>query len=387
MKNDALRALWVKPCLVIVVVLSMLLSWTDTIDRASKSSVDGILVQAVSAYGVARVVNGTLSLLQSVEISVPVVGGAAISPLQVLSPWNDLIDRFSVLMEVAIGSLVVQKLLIELVSTFWFQGIFTVAGVLFLLSVYRPQTLRSSIWFKAFMTCLFIRYAIVVVVLLNGWVDQGFLREKTASDMTNMTHISASLEDAGSTPEEIDRRQAARRQIAMIEAEKIRAVTARDAASREVQAAKTALDAQIANVDAVRKTLPLGEQLNVFSDHPEVTKAERARKEKQVDYDTAQTALRQANGVIAGLDRQIEAQRQSFEGRATRLMKAIASGSREMLDAVVDKMNTYIDSVLRLMATFVLQTILLPLLFFWGLRKMMQVVWQIDVYDTFRRNT
>lgn len=339
MKSDALRSVWLKPCLVILVVLSLLLSWSDHLDRASKHSVDGILVQAVSAYGVARIVNGTISLLQSVEISVPVVGGAAISPLQVLAPWNDLIDRFSILMEVSIGSLVLQKIFIELVSTFWFQVVFAVSGVLFLLSIYRPGAVRTSIWFKAFMTCFFIRYAILIVVLLNGLVDQGFIRAKTTQDISNMTQISASLDDAGSTPEEIEKRNAARAQIALIEQNRQAALAARETVQRQADQAREARDLQSASVDAIRKSLPLAEQLNAFSDNPKVAAAERVRQEKQADYDAALAALRQSDTAITGFDREIAAQRQSFDGRATRLMKAIASGGRELLDTVTDKMN------------------------------------------------
>ncbi len=385
MKNDFVRYVWLKPCLAVIVVLSIFLSWSDYMDRASKNSVDGILVQAVSAYGVARIVNGTISLLQSVEISVPVIGGAAISPLEVLSPWNDLIDRFSILMEVSIGSLVLQKILIELVSTVWFQSIFALSGVLFLLSVYRPHVMRSSIWFKGFMTCFFIRYAILFVVLLNGLVDQGFIRAQTAHDITNMTQISASLEDAGSTPEEVEKRNTARQKIVLIEREKGKAVIVRDNIELQVQIAQKALDDESAHVDAVRKTLPLAEQLNAYSDNPKVAEAERIKNEKQLAYAQVRGALQQSDEVIAGFDRQIEVQRQTFDGRATRLLKAIVSDGREILDAVIDKMNAYIDSVLRLMATFVLQTILLPLLFFWCLRKMMLAIWRIDVYDIFRR--
>jgi hypothetical protein len=386
MKNDSLRTLWAKTCLVVIVVLAIALSWSDYLDQASKNSVDGILVQAVSAYGVARIVNGTLSLLQSVEISVPVVGGAAISPLEVLSPWNDLIDRFSILMEIAIGSLVLQKIFIELVSTIWFQGIFAVSGVFFLLSLYRPALMRSSFWFKGFMTCLFIRYAILVVVLLNGMVDQGFMRAKTMQDIGNMTHISASLEDAGSTPEEISQRHAARQKIASIEQEKNKAIALRDDALRQEQEARRALDEQSASVNALRKAQAATAQWPVLTDSPEISQAERLKKEKQVAFDAARAALQEADAMIAGFDRQREQERQSLDGRATRLMKAIASGGRDMLDAVIDKMNAYIDSILRLMATFVLQTVLLPLLFFWSLRKMMQSVWQVDVYDSFRRH-
>jgi hypothetical protein len=359
MKNILLPAAWVKPCTVVIVALCIALSWSNVLERSSKNSVDGILVQAVSAYGVARIVNGTISLLQSVEISVPVVGGAAVSPLAVLSPWNDLIDRFSVLMEVSIGSLVVQKLFIELVSTFWFQSIFALSGMLFLVSLYFPGVLPTGIWFKGFLSCLFIRYAVLVVVLLNGLVDQGFLRAKTTEDIGNMTHISASLDDAGSSPEEAEKRRVIRATIATLEQEKNKMMQLRQQQEAQRLQAQQALDVATEDV----------------------------RPAKRAIYERQQTILRQSDAVIVGLDKQIETAQQSLDGRATRLMKAIASGGRELLESVVTKMNGYIDSVLRLMAVFVLQTMLLPLLFFWGLRQAMKAVWQIDVAAYWQKST
>ena len=50
-----------------VVLLVMLVSWLGVIDRASTDYIDSSLVQASVAFGIARLLNGAISVLQSAQ--------------------------------------------------------------------------------------------------------------------------------------------------------------------------------------------------------------------------------------------------------------------------------------------------------------------------------
>ncbi len=96
----------------------VLLSWLDTADRRTEAHVDATMVQALAAFATARALNGGISVLQSTEVG---VGVASTQPLEILDPLNDMVEDYADVMQLSIGSLVTQKVLVEIVSTHAFK--------------------------------------------------------------------------------------------------------------------------------------------------------------------------------------------------------------------------------------------------------------------------
>ncbi|WP_028878315.1 hypothetical protein [Terasakiella pusilla] len=69
--------------------------------------------RAAYAYAVARTLNATISLLESVDTGIGVV---SIQPGQVLEPINDMIEQFSDLVLIALASVGVQEILIAVLE-------------------------------------------------------------------------------------------------------------------------------------------------------------------------------------------------------------------------------------------------------------------------------
>lgn len=312
-QHQSVYARW---CLVLSIVLCVALSWWQIVDIFSKDLLDDLLKQAASVYGVARIINGTLTLLQSVQLSIPVVGGASIAPLEIFAPWNDLIDRFSTLMELSIGSLFIQRLLIEIVATQWYQIMLTVAGVGACVSIVRPQWPFAAVWIKGFILVGVARYAMLVVVLLNGAVDQAFLHHRTTTDLQQMTQLTTVMEDNVDT-ENADERKVLQQRLLALESQ-------RDVVKEQYHAA---LD------DDQKKRLT--------------------------------STLHNLNTEIARV--QAESSMHPMQ-----LMKSIATSGRQVWATISQQLDDSIETVLRLMATFILQTMLLPLLFLWGIKRVLQ---------------
>jgi len=102
-------------------LLAVVISWAGVLDRSSGKYVDEALVQAFSTYAVARGINGVVSVLQSVSVGGSLGVAFNVSPGEVLDPINDLVERFAAIMELSIGSLLIQKLLIAITSSAFFQ--------------------------------------------------------------------------------------------------------------------------------------------------------------------------------------------------------------------------------------------------------------------------
>jgi len=159
---------------VLAVVLGVL-CWVPLLDSEPESYVDTSLSRALKVYGAARAVNAIVSVAQEVTVL-----GAPIG--QILDPLNDLVERFSVLMEISIVSLVVQKLLVEITSDYFFKIAFT-AGVGFFLftCVFRKLAL-TNVAYRILLTLVFLRFAVVAMVMLSSYIDHIFLNNQINKD-------------------------------------------------------------------------------------------------------------------------------------------------------------------------------------------------------------
>lgn len=360
----------------IIAVAAVILSFWQVLDGMSRDSIDRILVQAVSAYGVARIADGTLSLLQSFELSIPIIGGAAISPLMVLSPWHDLIARFSALMELAIGSLLLQRILIDLASTLFFQIIYACAGLLFLLSHSTTLLRPGRIWFRLFLSLSFLRFGMVAIALCNGVVDQAFMREKTTDDLTHMSQLSQAVASAEGTPEEIQLRRSKiermttlRQTLLQLEEER------KDILQLQEDDGELAANVQERlSKESSGKTVRqrLRDWSRGSSEESGTQKAGDALQQRQQQLVARLMEIEQTIPVIR---KQIAESEQDLQGKTSVLMKRLATEGSQLFDVMAQKINDVLDTVIRLLVLFMLQTLLLPLLFLWCLRKAVKWLW------------
>lgn len=169
----------------IAIVLGMIIaiSWTGFIDSQSQAYIDGSLKQALIAYAVARTVNAVVSVLQTISLLGLGIGEA-------LDPINDLVERFSSVMELAIASLFIQKILLTITASWFFKLALTVSGGLLILSLYIRTGLNSLMISRVFISLVFIRFCIAVVVVLNGLVATAFVNDQ-------IDHEVAIIEQAG----------------------------------------------------------------------------------------------------------------------------------------------------------------------------------------------
>lgn len=171
-------------------LLAVAMSWTGVVERSSSKYVDDALTQAFSAYAVARGINAVVSVLQSVSVGGSFGASFDISPGEALDPINDLVERYATVMELSIGSLLTQKILIGITSSQIFNVLLTLAVLAFFLSVMAKKQALTGMLFRTALSLVFLRFAIVLAVLANGWVDAAFLRESVNQNVAQMDEVS-----------------------------------------------------------------------------------------------------------------------------------------------------------------------------------------------------
>lgn len=176
-----------------LMLVAVAMSWTGVVDRISSRYVDDALTQAFSAYAVARGVNGVVSVLQSISVGGSLGASFAVSPGEALDPINDLVERYASVMELSIGSLLTQKILIGITSSRIFNVLLSAGVAAFMLSVLANAKPLRGVLFRTVLSLVFLRFAIVFAVLANGWVDVVFLREGINQNVAGVGDVSESV--------------------------------------------------------------------------------------------------------------------------------------------------------------------------------------------------
>lgn len=263
-------------------LLAVVMSWTGVVDRNSSKYVDDALTQAFTAYAVARGVNAVVSVLQSASVGGSIGVSFNLSPGEVLDPINDLVERYATVLELSIGSLLTQKILIGATSSLFFNILLTLSVAVFTLSVLAKAQQCTGVLFRIALSLIFLRFAIVLAVLANSWVDAAFLQDEIQQNVSEMQSAS-------------------------------------DAAATRV---------------------------------PEEPKAQAAPAEEE------QGLMNSFKSGVSG-----------FAEKAQGLMAQMDVG------AAKESLDQSVPGMVELMAVFILKTLLLPLLFLYGLKRAFSVLW------------
>ncbi len=166
--------LWLGLLLVAVLVA---LSYSGLIERSAQEQQQLMLTRALVTFGVARSLNGVISVVQETEVALQPAGvGVTLAPGQILDPVNDLIERFSWVMLASAASLGIQRLLLEISLWPWMTLIVLLAGALWLaVRLSGSSVPRRILAGRVLLLAIFLRFAVPCVMLASDLVYQAFL--------------------------------------------------------------------------------------------------------------------------------------------------------------------------------------------------------------------
>lgn len=119
-----------------LVTICIAISWIGVIDSKTEDYVDDAIIQSTVAYGSARALNAAISVAQSTQVGVSFVGEASFQPLEILDPVNDMVEDYATVMKYAIGSLITQKLIVEMLATNALKWTLLGIGVLLIIGIF-----------------------------------------------------------------------------------------------------------------------------------------------------------------------------------------------------------------------------------------------------------
>ena len=110
-----------------LVLVAVLLNWISYLDAAAEAYLAAAVTDNLIIYATARTLNGLISVIQSIQLSIGVGAGMGVNLGEMLDPLNDLIERFSSFVLYALAGLGVQKLVLVATSSLVMKVVTTIA--------------------------------------------------------------------------------------------------------------------------------------------------------------------------------------------------------------------------------------------------------------------
>lgn len=191
----------------ILLILILVASISVGIDEEAMKIHDASFDRAMIAFGLAKGLNSVISLLQGTEFSFTPVGvGFNFSIGEVLDPFNDMVERFSMVMLFASISLGIQKLLLILSTKIFLQVVLalSIGSALLVLWIKKVQNTSLFVFsMKMVLLLLLLRFAAVLFVYSSEYFYNSILQsefeqssvviEKTKVELENLQKENKNL--------------------------------------------------------------------------------------------------------------------------------------------------------------------------------------------------
>lgn len=367
--------------LTLLIAALVALCWLSVLDRATQRQVESATTQALVAFAAARGLNAGISVLQSTEVGV----GVTTHPFEALDPFNDLVEDYSSIMKLAIGSLIGQTLLLEISSSLIFKLALTLSAVIFLICLWWRPDAASRAW-KLFASVALVRFLVLLALLVNIMIDQAFLDEPTEQNMTEVQVLASDVQATNASIGNDDLTGAERESL---EAERGELQTRRDAlhtqlveANRRVARAENSMEQTRGRAAIIKARMSLAEILNPFHENPELERLEstlaeqRASVEEQVDQ--REHLLQELSQVDANREqvrRRLAGEDESLIDRLSKRLSGLTESFS--IDAIQARVESGTRAILNLMALFVMRTLVAPLILLWLGLKLFRAIYGI----------
>jgi len=186
--------------LTLVVLLST--AHMGFVDDVGHSYTESSFKRALITFGIARGLNGVISVAQGTEVALQPAGiGVNFAPGQILDPANDLIERFSNVMLICSASLGVQRLVLDIIAWPGFTALMAVFFVaVFCLMWFKypvNKSLRQTIY-RFTVVIIILRFAVPGFAIVNEGLYHLFIApqyEMSKQKLEETTQVISAIHD------------------------------------------------------------------------------------------------------------------------------------------------------------------------------------------------
>ena len=369
---------------IVVVVLVIAISWSEFVDRKSQNYVNSATFQAIGAFATARLLNAGITVAKSVQVG----AGVSFQPLEVLDPVHDLVEQYSSIMKLSIGSLVTQKLLLEIVSSTFFKTLLTTLGLILIASLYVEKGLYSPLLLKLFALAGLVRFLFVFAVACNALVDEAYVNPKTEKNMAELEILSREINhfEVG-VGVSLEERETLETQLEALLEDREKIIVQIEKSQRQVELIQEERKIAQSALENIDSQLSFATKINPFSKN-------LVRQNAQADFNEVKENL---NAELRDLEK-IKSHLQNIDKSSAEIRAMLAGeGSQRWfssfssrfssfrdfarVDNLKERIEAFIPAMLNLMALFVFKTLIMPLLFLFLLLRGFRYIWGVDLRE------
>lgn len=175
------------------------LALRGTLDEAGREYTAAGFKRALVTYGVARTLNGVISVAQGTELAFEPAGiGVTLTPGEILDPVNDLIERFSWIVLVSGTSLGIQRVLLEATAAPALTA--ALAGVLalaVLLTWWPAAPAASAVVRRIAVLLVLARFAVPAMAVTSDALYETLLEPRFSASSRELEASSVAVRELG----------------------------------------------------------------------------------------------------------------------------------------------------------------------------------------------
>lgn len=363
-----------------LVVLSLLIAWSSVFDVMAKEFTNEGLVQSGAFFGTIRFLNAVISVFQEVEINF-FVSSLAVGEL--LDPVNDLVEYVSEGLKLAIGSYLLQRVIVEVSSTFLFNIIFTISGLGYIASLYFFSLGLKAVLYKTFLTMLFLRFAVILAMFATTAFSASFLDQKIESENQKTATLSSELNDTRAAAEGVSEElmETIRLDIEQLEAEKKEVLDQIRPLEQRIRENQYTISNKESEVDTIKDDLPMiesmrgNDELDALNDEIDELESQNEEMSDQVD---------DLNDRVEFLESEIERAESHLYEESDGFIKTLAGGVGSAWETVSKLAKGLVDSTMSALVLFLFKMLILPIGFLYVLFKLFKKLWGMDISEAGR---
>tara|TARA_B110000977_G_C11061525_1_gene486156 strand:+ start:1057 stop:2211 length:1155 start_codon:yes stop_codon:yes gene_type:complete len=369
------RYLWL-----IAIIALPAIGWWGMLDEYSSKDINASISSAGLIYGTARGINALVSLLQGTELNIPFL---TLSIGEVLDPVNDLIERFSDIIFLALGSLALQKILLAVVSEWMFNILLSVVAVFSGISIFLGNPKATSLLLRAFLVVAFFRFSLGLIVLANSWVDATFLDEADQQRRVAMENFKGELHQINGLSKQAEEAAAAFNKTQA-------ALSATEGKRKDEKRALQGLSSQIVRVE--KQLRAAAEQAGticgisistpiVSPTCPENIHELREEIDRlESDRDTSEDTISEFDDAIAEHLENMACLDNRSRGEKCHFWEILhdvpnVKMLQVKLNDIENRVGDFAENTMNLLMSLLLKTVVIPLLFTYLLLKIMRMNW------------
>ncbi|MEM8491969.1 MAG: hypothetical protein AAF756_14205 [Pseudomonadota bacterium] len=346
---------------VLLLITFVVLCWSGVLDGYTLRYLDQSLLGSGAIYASARSINAAVSVLQGTEVSAVFV---SFSVGEVLDPVNDLIERFSGLMLLALGSLALQHLLLTIVSHEYINTLLSLICVALALLWFKPGIVSKPLLVRLAAFLIAIRIALPLITLCTQAIEILFLASSESQRYENIQNFQRQLEDANNS---LGVTTAGEDQLDPLQA--------------DLDAAKAAYEIELVEQATLEKLVEVAKSEAEALPQPPLWKPweqkSGALELAEKNLTAARQRLREQRGLVVALDNEIDQIENAIEcinlrseGKSCSIFESAAgfakrADPRPHLSAVVDRIDDFVKDLVELLISLLFRSVLLPLAALW----------------------